>query len=70
MKVAIVTGLFVAIFWPNLRRLYDKINPISGDQNWQHGLVVPLVGIYYLYINREQLLKTAPKPSWLGLGKN
>ncbi len=68
VKVAIVGGLFVAIFWPNLRRLFDKINPISGDPNWQHGLLVPLVGLYYLYINREQLLKDPAKPTWLGLG--
>ncbi len=67
IKIGIVTVLFLGIFWPNLRRIWNKTNPISGDPNWQHGILVPLVGLYYLYINREELLKAQVKASWTGL---
>ena len=60
VRIGIIAVLFAAIFWPNLRRLWGKTNPISGDANWGHSVVVPLVGLYYLYVNREQLLN-APR---------
>lgn len=55
------------VFWPNLRRLWLKTNPIFGDPNWGHAVVVPVVGLYYLYVNREQLLKEPVRTAWSGL---
>jgi len=63
-RIGIVTVLFALVFWPNLRRLWDKTNPIDGDANWQHGLFVPLVGLYYLYVNREKLLVSHAQSAW------
>lgn len=54
-------------FWPNLRRLWLKTNPFYGEPNWGHAIIVPIVGLYYLYTNREQLTKARIKTSWWGL---
>jgi exosortase len=61
-KIVFVSGLMCALFWPNLRRLWDKTNPFWGEANWSHSICVPLIGLYYLFINREQLLKTPVEP--------
>ena len=55
------------LFWPNLRRLILKTNPFTGEANWAHSIVIPIVGIFYLYINRDDLMKAVIKPAWTGL---
>lgn len=67
IKIASLTALFAMLFWPNLRRLWEKTNPVSGDDNWKHGLFVPLIGLYYLYVNRDLLQKAQQKPAWSGM---
>src|SRR5688500_14925878 len=66
VKIAILTPLFVAVYWLVLRWLWDKTNPINGEPNWGHAVCIPIVGIYYLYINREELLKQPVQPLLLG----
>ena len=56
IQIAIITALFSALFWPNLRRLWDKTNPLYGEANWGHAICIPVIGIYFLYVNREKLL--------------
>jgi exosortase len=60
VKIGVITFLLCAIFWPNLSRLWLKTNPIWANQpdsaNWQHAFFVPLIGLFYLYVNREQIL--------------
>jgi exosortase len=56
IQIAVITGLFCALFWPNLRRLWDKTNPFYGEANWGHAIFIPCIGLYYLYVNREKLL--------------
>jgi exosortase len=56
IQIAVLTGLFSALFWPNLRRLWDKTNPFYGEANWGHAIFIPCIGLYYLYVNREKLL--------------
>jgi exosortase len=65
IRIAIVTALFGALFWPNLRRLWDKTNPFYGEANWGHSIGVPIIGLYYLYVNRELLFhpQLPPTPS-------
>jgi hypothetical protein len=48
-----ITGLMVVIFWYNLTRLWWKTNPINGEGEWGHAIVVPLIGLYYLFLNRS-----------------
>jgi exosortase len=68
IRIASLSALFICLFWPNLRRLWDKTNPINGaDPNWQHAIFVPLVGLYYLYVNREKLLAARVRTTWEGL---
>jgi len=55
------------LFRTNLVRLWNKTNPIYGEANWQHAICVPLVGLYYLYIHRDELLKARIKTSIEGL---
>jgi exosortase len=60
IQIAVITVLFSALFWPNLRRLWDKTNPIYGEANWGHAICIPFIGLYYLYVNREKLLNPDP----------
>lgn len=61
LRIGIIFTLLAAVFWPNLRRLWLKTNWLTGEANWGHSLLVPLIGLYYLYLNREALL-SPPKP--------
>ncbi|HXE51492.1 MAG TPA: exosortase/archaeosortase family protein [Tepidisphaeraceae bacterium] len=66
LKIGIISGLFVLVFWPNLWRLWSKTNPFGGEAEWQHAIAIPFIGLYYLYANREQLLAAKVRPGWLG----
>jgi exosortase len=68
MRIGVLALLMVGLFWPNLRRLWLKTNPITGEANWGHAFFVPLIGLYYLYINRDALLKARVRTSYIGLG--
>jgi exosortase len=67
LKVGAIAALFALLFWPNLRRLWDKTNPFTGEANWGHAIAVPLIGLYYLYINRDALRAAGAKSAWGGL---
>src|SRR5438874_298700 len=67
LKIGIIAVLMAALFRFNLVRLWLKTNPFTGEANWGHSLFVPLVGIYYLYIHREGLLKAKVQTAWSGL---
>ena len=72
IKIGTIALLLCAIFWPNLRRLWFKTNPLSNHPdaaNWQHAIAVPLIGLYYLYANREQLLAAPVRSRRLGTGR-
>jgi exosortase len=60
LQIGVIAVLFCALFWPNLRRLWDKTNPINGEANWGHAMCIPFIGLYYLYVNRENLLNPQP----------
>src|SRR4051812_34897137 len=68
VKITILGLLFGAVYWLGLRWLWDKTNPIYGEANWGHAVCIPVVGLYYLYINREDLLKEPVRPTWAGFG--
>jgi exosortase len=57
VKVLVISGLFSAVFWPNLHRLWLKTNPFTGEANWSHAICVPVIGLYYLFVHREDLIK-------------
>jgi exosortase len=66
-QVGTLAVVMAVLFWPNLRRLLLKTNPFTGEANWGHSIVIPIVGIYYLFVNRDELMKAAVKPAWTGL---
>jgi exosortase len=66
LRAGILATLFIALFWPNLWRLWGKTNPFGGEPEWQHAMLIPLIGLLYLYTNREQLAATKVRPGWLG----
>src|SRR5436190_21972186 len=66
IKIAVVSVLMATLFRFNLVRLWLKTNPISGESNWGHSVVVPLIGLYYLYIHREEMLKAKVQPVRIG----
>jgi exosortase len=61
-RIAIIAGLMIALFWPILLELLRKTNPFREHQNWGHAIFVPLIGLYYLYLNRQELLAAASAP--------
>ncbi len=65
-KIGIVAILFVALFRFNLVRLWLKTNPFTGEPNWGHAVCIPFIGLYYLYIHREELLLTPVNPLRVG----
>ena len=76
-RIAVIVGLFSALFWPNLRRLWQKTNPFDGEANWGHAICVPIIGLYYLYVHREDIAAAGARqflwgrfmrPSRLGAG--
>ena len=62
VKLLIVAALLVALFRFNLARLWSKTNPVTGDANWGHTPIIPLIGLYFLYLNRDRLLAAKVKP--------
>lgn len=61
IKIGLIALLMMALFRFNLARLWRKTNPFTGQANWEHSMVIPLLGLYYLYVWRDDLLK--PKPA-------
>lgn len=61
-KIGLITLLIVAIFWSSLARLWLKTNPFTGEGNWGHAFIVPLIGLYYLYLNRDDLFRAPVRP--------
>jgi exosortase len=66
LKTLIITALFAATFRFNLRRLWEKTNPIYGEANWGHAICVPIIGLYYLYLNRDALRAAPIEPLLAG----
>jgi exosortase len=62
MQVAVLATLLVATFRYSLWRLILKTNPISGEANWGHSFCVPIIGLYFLYLNREDLFAAPIRP--------
>jgi exosortase len=62
LKVGILVALVFAIYWSSLWRLWSKTNPFYGEGNWGHAFIVPLIGLYYLYLNRDDLARARILP--------
>ena len=43
-------------------------SPLTGEANWGHAIVIPFIGLYYLYINRDKLKAAPVRTAWSGAG--
>jgi exosortase len=68
VQIGVLGSLFCAVYWVVLRWLWDKANPFYGEANWGHAICIPLIGLYYLYIHRDELMSLPTKGQWSGLG--
>src|SRR5436190_11182789 len=58
LKVGVLALLMALLYRFNLARLWSKTNPVTGvSENWQHSFIIPLIGLYYLYVWRDDLLR-------------
>lgn len=62
IKVGVLTILFGWLYWDNLVRLWAKTNFFTGDRNWFHAMTIPLVGLYYLFLRRDELTASPVTP--------
>ncbi len=62
VKVLVLGALLALTFRYSLVRLYLKTNPFTGEANWGHSFFVPVIGFYYLYLNRDELLSKVIRP--------
>lgn len=66
LQVGVIAGAFVLVYFRNLLRLWEMTNPFTGDENWKHAMCVPAIGLYYLFLRREELLATPVEPLLIG----
>lgn len=64
LQVGIVAALFLLVYWSNLWRLWQKTNLINGTakDDWSHSMLVPVIGLYYLWLRRDELLSRPVRP--------
>jgi exosortase len=62
VMVGCMAALFIALYWTSLERLWKHTNPINGTKEWAHAIFVPVVGVYYLYLHLDELMKRKVKP--------
>ena len=67
VQIGTLGVLFAITFLVCLRRLWLKTNPFWGDPNWSHAICVPIIGFYYLYAHRRELLSIPVRASWIAL---
>jgi exosortase len=66
IALPLLAAAFVLVYWSNLYRLWWKTNPFNGQTEWVHAVFVPIVGIFYLYLNRDALVAAPVRPLLLG----
>ncbi|HEX8912144.1 MAG TPA: exosortase/archaeosortase family protein, partial [Humisphaera sp.] len=62
LKIGVLAALVVAVYWRALLRIWLITNPINGAGNWEHAVFIPLIGLYFLYLRRDDLLGSAARP--------
>lgn len=62
VKALIVGAVFCWLYSENLQRLWLKTNLFTGDRNWSHSMMIPLIGLYYLWLRREELRQVPVRP--------
>jgi exosortase len=58
----LLLACFVGLYHQSLVRLWIKTNPFNGSDEWAHAMFVPVIGLYYLYLNLDELKRARVKP--------
>jgi exosortase len=64
VRAAVLTALFVVLFWPVLRQLVSRYEEEGGD--YSYGYFIPLVSLFWIYMNWARLKSVPRRPSWVG----
>ena len=62
---AIITALLLWVFWEFFASQFRYA--IRHQADWGHTLVIPLIAGYFIYLQRNKLLATPFKTTWVGL---
>ncbi len=62
LKVGVIAVAFFWLYRENLWRLWEMTNPYNGDDNWKHGMCIPAIGLYYLFLRRDELAAAPIEP--------
>ena len=62
----IALGLFTGVFWDWLSKQVRY--SIDNPSDWAHTLLIPAIAGWFIWLTREQLLRTPIRPAWSGLG--
>ncbi len=65
LAAATVLAIFVFLFWPFLERQVRFAVEYQAD--WGHTLVIPFIAGWFVWLNREAILKAPLRPSMTGL---
>jgi exosortase len=63
-RVAIICALLALVYWGPIR--YSLVWRWLNDGNWSHGFLIPVISLYFLWTEREELLRCCPRPSYFG----
>lgn len=61
----VLAALVLTVFWDFFRSQYYYVLKFPSD--WGHTVVIPLIAGYFVYLQREKLLRTSMRTTWLGL---
>jgi exosortase len=64
IRAGALTALFLVLFWPVLRQLIARYEEEGGD--YSYGYFIPLVSLFYIYMNWARLKAVHRRPSWTG----
>jgi exosortase len=65
LAAATVLAIFVYLFWPFLERQVRFAIEYQAD--WGHTIVIPFIAGWFVWLNREEILKAPLRPSVTGL---
>jgi exosortase len=64
IKIAIIGGLFVYLFYNEIETIVRKW---LTDSSWSHGFLIPLFSLYFIDQAKSEILNLRTKPNYLGL---
>lgn len=65
LKLIVISCLVAIIFWPTFGWLKDRF--MEADTYYSHGFLVPLICLFLIYRNRDELLRTSASSDTRGI---